>query len=96
MAEGRGEGSNVSDVAEYRQLGARVSPAAYEGLLGFCGHMGVSASGLLEALGLELGQVVQHADDPVAWAEALGVNLETLSAWVDKARAIDLERRRRS
>jgi len=74
-------GTNVN---QRQALHAYLSPGAHESWQTFSEDNGVSVTGLLEALGLELAQ------------ELLDIDTEDLRQdWVKRARRIDAERRRR-
>jgi hypothetical protein len=71
--------------AERRALHAYLSPEAHDAWHDFAAEQGVSVSGMLEAYGLELVDVVTKGDKPRKDQQAL----------VDAARKIDAKRRRR-
>lgn len=73
-------------MAEYRPaLHAYLSRPAHDGITIFATENGVSATALLEALGLEIAAEIEAGADPV----------EVRQDWVKAARKIDAARRRR-
>ena len=74
----------ATNVNQRQALHAYLSPGAHESWQAFSEDNGVSVTGLLEALGLELQ------------AELTAIDADGLRQdWVKRARRIDAERRRR-
>jgi len=71
-------------MAERQALHAYLSETAHWAWLTFAEENGVSVTGLLEALGLELGDEIEQAGDA-----------DIRLGWVRRGRKIDAERRRR-
>lgn len=77
-------------MAERQALHAYLSEQAHAAWQAFAEENGVSVTGLLEALGVELGSEIDAAPDKDA--TELG---EARKAWVKTGRKIDATRRRR-
>jgi hypothetical protein len=72
--------------SERQALHAYLSEEAHNAWLTFAEENGVSVTGLLESLGLELGLELQASADPT----------DVRQGWVRQGRKIDAQRRRRS
>lgn len=73
-------------MADRQALHAYLSEQAHEAWQGYAEENGVSVTGLLEALGLDLSAEVDAAGDAT----------DVRQSWVKQGRRIDAQRRRRS
>jgi hypothetical protein len=71
-------------MAERQALHAYLSEASHNAWVAFAEENGVSVTGLLESLGLELGAEMEEAGDT-----------DIRQPWVKRGRNVDAQRRRR-